>query len=96
MTIYARRSSLKAIRTFCIGCQGESFQALTECADTACPFYPYRHGAALEKGRHSPVRACRAYCSENCLPGAGADAVKELRRDKRGPGAAFFGALKQS
>jgi hypothetical protein len=52
-----------------------------ECADTACPFHPYRHGVALEKGRHSPVRACRAFCFENCLPGAGVDTVKDCGGD---------------
>lgn len=81
MTTYPKRSPLKAIRTFCIECQGESFQAVTECTDTACAFYPYRHGAALEKGRHSPVRACRAYCSDNCLAGAGHEAVKDCGGD---------------
>ena len=81
MTTYPKRSPLEAIRVFCIECQGGSFQSVTECADTACAFHPYRHGTALEKGRHSPLRACRAYCFENCLPGAGADAVKDCGGD---------------
>lgn len=81
MTTYLKRSPLEAIRVFCIECQGGSFQGVTECADTACAFHPYRHGTALEKGRHSPVRACRAYCFDNCLPGAGADAVKDCGGD---------------
>lgn len=41
MAIYPKRSPSKAIRIFCIECRGESFQGVTECADTACPFYPY-------------------------------------------------------
>lgn len=76
-----KRTALKAIRDFCIGCQGDSFQAVAECADAACPFHPYRHGMALEKGRHSPVRACRKYCFEHCLPEAGYETVKDCGGD---------------
>jgi hypothetical protein len=81
MSTYPKRSPLEAIRVFCIECQGGSFQGVIECADTACAFYPYRHGTALEKGRHSPVKACKAYCSENCLAGAGYEAVKDCGGD---------------
>ena len=51
MTTYPKRTPVKAIQTFCIECQGESFQAVAECADTACPFYPYRSAATREKAR---------------------------------------------
>lgn len=76
MNAYAKRSPLEVIRVFCIECQSGSFQGVSECADTACPFYPYRHGLALEKGRHSPVRACRKYCFENCLPDSGPEEIR--------------------
>ena len=76
-----KRTPLEAIRAFCVECMGGSFQGVTECADKACPFYPYRHGTPLAKGRHSPVRACRVYCFENCLPGSGPEAVKDCGGD---------------
>ena len=81
MTTYPKRSPLEAIRVFCVECQGGSFQGVTECADRDCPFHPYRHGAALAKGHHSHVRACRAFCFENCLPVAGVDTVKDCGGD---------------
>lgn len=80
-TKYPKRSPLEAIRIFCVWCQGGSFQGVEECADLNCPFYPYRHGAALEKGKHSPVRACRAYCSEYCLPGSSREDVNTCGGD---------------
>lgn len=82
MSTQIRRSPLVAIRAFCVECQGGSPNAVTECNDTACAFHPYRHGAALEKGRHSPVRACKAYCFENCLPGAAPNEVSDCLGDK--------------
>ena len=73
MTIYPKRSPLTAIRAFCIQCQGEAYQAIIDCADTACPFFPYRRGAALDKGAHRPLPAIRAYCRKHCLPDAADD-----------------------
>ena len=81
MTSRPKQDPLKSIRAFCLECQGESAQAVAECADTACPFYPHRHETTLAEGRHSPVLACRAYCFANCLPGAGADEVKDCGGD---------------
>ena len=77
MTTYPKRTPLEAIRVFCVECQGGSFQGVSECGDTACPFHLYRHGSALAKGKHAPVRACRAYCFTYCLLDSGADAVRD-------------------
>jgi hypothetical protein len=74
---------LHAIRKFCLQCQGDSFQGVTDCNDTACPFHDYRHGVALEKGRHSPVKACRAFfCHDYCQAGAGIEEVRTCGGDK--------------
>ena len=77
MTAYPKRSPLAAIRVFCVQCQGDSSQTVTGCIDVACPFHSYRHGSALEKGRHSPVRACRGYCKTNCLPEANKEEIRD-------------------
>lgn len=81
MTTFPKRTPLEAIRQFCIECMGGSYQGVTECVDAACPFRPYRHGSALKKGKRAPVRACKAYCFENCLPGAGADQIRDCGGD---------------
>lgn len=75
------RSALKTIRAFCTECQGGLPQAVSECADIACLFYPYRHGKALARGQHQPVKAIRRYCFNNCLPGAGAKSVRDCGGD---------------
>ena len=80
MTIYPKRSPLTAIRAFCIQCQGEAYQAINDCSDAACPFYPYRRGAALDKGKHRPLTAIRAYCRKYCLPD-GADDIRTCGGD---------------
>ena len=80
-TMEKTQSPLKSIRAFCVECQGGSFQGVSECADTACPFHPYRHGRALAKGKHSPTRACRAYCFKYCLPEARADDIRNCGGD---------------
>ena len=81
MTAYPKRTPLTAIRVFCVECQGGLTQAVAECADADCPFHPYRHGSALEKGRHSPVKACRAYCTAYCLPEANAEEIRNCGGD---------------
>lgn len=86
MNTYPKRSPLQAIRVFCVQCQGESFQAVTECADTACPFYPYRHGTPPEGLRHQPMKAIKQYCFGNCQCGAGRQEVVECQGDKAAAG----------
>jgi hypothetical protein len=81
MTAYPKRSPLAAIRAFCVQCQGDSSQAVTGCIDVVCPFYEDRHGSALEKGRHSPVKACREYCKTNCLPEANKEEIRDCGGD---------------
>ncbi|MDR1241799.1 MAG: hypothetical protein LBM00_03285 [Deltaproteobacteria bacterium] len=84
MTTYPRRSPLQAIRVFCVECQGDSFQGVSECADTACPFHPYRHGTALSKGGHRPIGTIKRYCHEYCQGGVivGSYEVKDCGGDK--------------
>lgn len=82
MSKYPKRTPLEAIRVFCVECQGGSFQAVTDCVDSQCPFFLYRHGVSLAKGQHSPVRACRKYCFENCLPGSGPDEIRNCCGDE--------------
>ena len=82
MTDYPRRSPLKAVRTFCVECQGDSFPAVTECRDLACPFYAYRHGTPPEGQPHKPLRGIKTYCSNFCLPDGGRDAVLACQGDK--------------
>ena len=64
-----RRSPLKAIRVFCVECQGGSFQSVIDCHDMRCPLYEYRHGIALEAGLHRPLRAIKMYCFDHCQAG---------------------------
>ena len=80
-TMKKTQSPLKSIRAFCVECQGGLFQAVSECTDAACPFHPYRRGKPLAKGKHSPIRACRAYCFKYCLPEAGTKEVRNCGGD---------------
>lgn len=73
---------LESIRSFCMACQGNYSPAVTDCNDTACPLRAYRHGVALAKGKHSPVRACKKYCHDYCQAGAGPDEVRTCGGDK--------------
>ena len=82
MSRHTKRSPLKAIRAFCVECQGDSFQAVSECKDTACPFYAYRSGDALPAGQHKPMSAIKAYCFGNCLPGASREAIADCQGNK--------------
>ena len=76
------RSPLESMRRFCVTCQGDSPQTVTDCTDMDCPFHSYRHGTALSKGRHAPLRACKRYCAEYCQVGAGRDEVVSCGGDK--------------
>lgn len=42
---------LKAIKTYCRDCSGESLKDVKECPCTSCPLYPYREGKNLAKRR---------------------------------------------
>ena len=77
-----RRSPLDSIRSFCVDCLGGSPSAVTDCNDTACPFLAYRHGVALPRGHHAPLRACKRYCAEYCQAGAGRDEVANCQGDE--------------
>lgn len=81
MNDYPKRSPLKAIRAFCTTCQGECSRAVAGCADTACPFYPYRHGTPPEGMKHQPMKAIRRYCLDNCQCGAGRQEVVDCGGD---------------
>ena len=75
-----KRTALQVIRAFCVECQGNSSPAVIDCSDVACPFYPYRHGVALDKGAHRPLAAIRAYCRKHCPPD-GADDIRTCGGD---------------
>ena len=74
-------SPLKAIRSFCVACQGESPIAVTECTDLHCPFHPYRHGTPPKGKRHQPMKAVKLYCLDNCQAGAGREEVAICQGD---------------
>ena len=75
------RSPLKAIRVFCIECQGDSFHAVVECRDTACQFYAYRKGAPPARQPHKPMKAIKTHCFDNCQAGTGYQEVLHCRGD---------------
>ena len=37
---------------------------VAECASTACPLHPYRHGRKPKDREHHPTRAMRQHCLE--------------------------------
>ena len=78
------KSPLKALYAFCVECQGNKAERVAECNFIDCPFYRYRHGVALPKGQHSPIRACKKYCHDQCQAGAapGSDEVRNCQGDK--------------
>lgn len=82
MSKYPRRSPLQAIRVFCTRCQGGSASGVTECTDSLCPFFPYREGLALSKGKHRPLKACKTYCTTNCLTDVSAKEIRDCGGDK--------------
>ena len=67
----SKRSPLKAIRAFCVECQGDSSPAVATCADTVCPFFAYRLGKALPAGKHKPTSTIKQYCYQQCQAGVG-------------------------
>jgi len=79
-----KRSPLEAIRRFCIECQGDlaNAQYVTACRYTVCPFHAYRHGTQPDGQPHRPLSAIKAYCFDNCLPGASREAIADCQGDK--------------
>lgn len=76
------KSPLRAIREFCKECQDGSFQAAAACNDSGCPFYLYRDGKPLPRGKHKPTSTIKQYCHEYCQAGAGREEVKNCQGDK--------------
>ncbi len=48
-TIMTKGSTLKAIRRFCMACQGGSSRQVAACEDTGCALHLYRSGEVPEK-----------------------------------------------
>ena len=45
----------KAIRRFCLDCQGGHVPSVRACADVSCVLYPLRHGDEAEEEREGAV-----------------------------------------
>ena len=58
----AKTSPNKAIRKFCIACQGGSSKRVEECEDGTCLFFNYRNGTEPEETLRSNVQQIRQYC----------------------------------
>lgn len=56
----------KAIRRFCLACQGASVQRVTACEDRDCVLYPYRSGEDTPEAQTPPVRVIRRFCLICC------------------------------
>ena len=48
-TIMTKGSTLKAIRRFCMACQGGSSRQVAACEDTGCALHLYRSGEQIER-----------------------------------------------
>ncbi|MEZ0574829.1 hypothetical protein [Halodesulfovibrio aestuarii] len=58
----AKVSPKKAIRRFCLTCQGGSSKRVEECEDNSCLFFNHRLGTEPEKPQRSSVQQIRQYC----------------------------------
>lgn len=58
------RKALKALRHFCLQCQGEHPSFVRDCADTACPLHAFRlpESQAVDPAAGRVVRAMRRQC----------------------------------
>lgn len=70
-------SPRKAIRKFCLDCEGGNPDGVVDCLNRECPFHPYRSGKRTDapKGRPALVRVIKGYCHEYCQAGAGRQEV---------------------
>ena len=68
----------KAIRRFCLDCQGGHVPSVRTCADAACVLYPLRHGDEAEEERERT-----ATCEGAAASGGGAPARPEAGRPVR-------------
>ena len=68
-----KMSALEAIRKHCLLCFQNSSQGVAECALNNCPLWPYRLGGRPEGIPHRPLKACRAFCVEQCQAGQAAE-----------------------
>lgn len=61
-----KASTRKAIRRFCMACQGASSRQVSACEDTGCALHPYRSGEEEAEGPYPPNRAIRKFCLICC------------------------------
>ncbi|MFV0420920.1 restriction endonuclease [Oleidesulfovibrio sp.] len=71
----AKVKPIKAIRRFCVACQGGSSGMVRGCEDASCILYPFRNGEEPEDAERSCVQTIRRHCFE-CSGGERA----EIRR----------------
>lgn len=80
-TIMTKGSTLKAIRRFCMACQGGSSRQVAACEDADCALHPYRSGEQIERPEQPkqpeqaelaeqapcpPSRTIRRFCMACC------------------------------
>jgi hypothetical protein len=58
----AKITPIKAIRRFCIACQGGSAVMVRGCDDTSCALYVWRLGEEQPQAGRSGVQAIRCHC----------------------------------
>lgn len=58
------KKAVRAVRRFCLECQGEQAELVRECVDGGCPLYPWRLPAAepFQEGKGRALRAVRRHC----------------------------------
>lgn len=59
-------SARKAVRRFCMACQGGSSRQVAACPDVDCALHPYRFGEENPDEPGRPVRAVRRFCLVCC------------------------------
>ncbi len=53
---------VKAVRRFCLECQGGTTVFVRACSDTVCPLYAFRLRPEEMDSQTRPLRAIRQYC----------------------------------
>ncbi|UZP66589.1 hypothetical protein N1030_13350 [Desulfovibrio mangrovi] len=59
-------STQKAIRRFCMACQGASSKQVAACEDTECALHPHRSGEEVADAPCPSHRAIRRFCMACC------------------------------
>lgn len=75
-------SPLKAIRAFCLQCEGGSYAGVADCLDPDCPVREYRFGKPPASGKSRPLATVKKYCLDYCQGGSSRDEVVNCQGDK--------------